>query len=411
MATQQPDKKDLSHLHKGASREDIILELGEPIESKNGSSGLVDVYKFIQGYSSGVKTSRAVLHGVADIFTLGLWEAVGTPTEMIADGSEIILKVHYDQNQKVKKIDVLSGDVELNTQKEEKQEEDTTSSKEYITQADLLPPNKINSNAQRSQLDKQYRRISSEYTFKEAKHKNYDSFALIIGIRKYDLNPDVNYADLSALAFKELAIKTLGIPRENIITLLNGEATSGQLKAKFAIIKELADSHGNIYIYYAGHGVPGKDGSSYILPSDMSADAISLEPNLKLTNIYAALAKLDAKNVFIFMDSCFSGKDDNGHLLYKGVAPVLRSKKNVIPKNKLVVFTAGKSTDFANDFGDKQQRLFSYYLIKELSQGEKNLNKIYPKIKNEVKRASLIKGIGYKQVPQIYGNSRKSLYQ
>jgi len=411
MATQQPDKKDLSQLHEGASREDIILELGEPIESKNGSNGLVDVYKFIQGYSSGVKTSRAVLHGVADVFTLGLWEAVGTPTEMIADGSEIILKVHYDWNNKVKNIDVLSGDVELNTQKKEEQKKEATLVKEYITQEDLSLPSKINSNAQRAQLDKQYDSISSQYTFKEAKHKNYDSFALIIGIRKYDLNPDVNDADLSALAFRELAIKTLGIPKENIITLLNGEATSGQLKAKFAIIKELADSNGNIYIYYAGHGVPGKDGSSYILPSDMSADAIHLEPNLKLTNIYAALAKLHTQNVFIFMDSCFSGKDDSGHLLYKGVAPVLRSKKNVIPNNKLVVFTAGKSTDFANDFGDKRQRLFSYYLIKELSQGEKNLNKIYPKIKNKVKRASLIKGIGYKQVPQIYGNSKKSLYQ
>jgi len=112
----------------------------------------------------------------------------------------------------------------------------------------------------------------------------------------------------------------------------------------------------------------------------MSADSIHLEPNLKLDNIYKKLSKAQAKNVFVFMDSCFSGKDDEGSLLYKGVAPVLRTKKTVISSNKLTILTAGKSTDFANDFQAKQQRMFTYYLIKELASGSKNLNKIYPDI-------------------------------
>ena len=142
----------------------------------------------------------------------------------------------------------------------------------------------------------------------------------------------------------------------------------------------------------------------------MSADSIHLEPNLKLDNIYAKLSQAQAKNVFVFMDSCFSGKDDKGGLLYKGVAPVLRTKKTVISGNKLTILTAGKSTDFANDFQAKQQRMFTYYLIKELASGSKNLNKIYPDIQSDVKRASLRKGIGYKQVPQIYGNKKVSLY-
>ena len=200
------------------------------------------------------------------------------------------------------------------------------------------------------------------------------------------------------------------IPQENIIVLTNEQATSGQLKAKIELLKELADSRGNIYVYFAGHGVPGKDGSTYILPYDMSADSIHLEPNLKLDNIYAKLSKLKVKKVFIFMDSCFSGKDDKGGLLYRGVAPVLKSKKTVITGNKLTILTAGKSTDFANDFKSKEQRMFSYYLINELSQGETNLNKVYPEIKSKVRRSSLMKGIGYKQVPQIYGNKEQKLY-
>ena len=257
-------------------------------------------------------------------------------------------------------------------------------------------------------LDK--KTIDSNFNFKINPIKNVNSFALIIGINNYKRNTNVEYADLSALAFEELAQKTLGIPKENIITLLNDDATSGQIKANIELIKELSDRRGNLYVYFAGHGVPAKDGSTYLLPSDMSADSIQLEPNLKLDTIYAKLAKAQAKNVFVFMDSCFSGKDDKGSLLYKGVAPVLRTKKTRISSNKLTILTAGKSTDFANDYENKQQRMFTYFLIKELATGKKHLNKIYPDIQSDVKRASLRKGIGYKQVPQIYGNKRVSLY-
>ena len=246
--------------------------------------------------------------------------------------------------------------------------------------------------------------IKKEYNFISSSNKNMDSFALVIGINQYKQNTSVEYADLSALAFEELAIKTLGIPKENVITLLNDDATSGQLKAKIELIKELADSNGSLYIYFAGHGVPGKDGNTYILPNDMSADSIHLEPNLQLNNIYSKLSKSNAKNVFVFMDSCFSGKDDKGELLYKGVAPILKRNKENSIDSKLTVLTAGGANDFANDYEDKKQRLFSYYLIQELAQGKTDLNEVYSNIKNDIKRTSLMKGIGYKQVPQISGN-------
>jgi hypothetical protein len=257
----------------------------------------------------------------------------------------------------------------------------------------------------KAQLKEEYKnKIRPEYNFVLTTIKNPDSFALVIGINQYKQNTQVEFADLSALAFEELAINTLGIPKENVITLLNDDATSGQLKAKIELVKELADSNGNLYVYFAGHGVPGKDGNTYILPNDMSADSIHLEPNLELNNIYSKLAKSNAKNVFVFMDSCFSGKDDEGELLYKGVAPILKRNTENSIDNKLTVLTAGGANDFANDYNEKKQRLFSYYLIQELASGKTDLNEIYSSIKNNIKRTSLMKGIGYKQVPQISGN-------
>ena len=252
--------------------------------------------------------------------------------------------------------------------------------------------------------------IISEYSFKKAQKENPDSFALVIGINKYKQNPNVKYANYSALAFTELAKKTFGIPKENIITLIDEDATSGQIKAKIEFIKEIADKNGKIYLYFAGHGVPAKDGNTYLLPSDMSADSIHLEQNLKLKNIYAKLSESSAEHVFVFIDSCFSGQDDAGELLYKGVAPVLRTDISIEPEEKLTVFTAGKSKDFANDYEAKKQRMFTYFLIKELSNGTNNLENIYASVSKEVKRKSLIKGLGYKQIPQLYGNSNKVIF-
>ena len=239
---------------------------------------------------------------------------------------------------------------------------------------------------------------------------NENAFALIIGINDYKENTNVEFADYSALAFEKLAQTTLGVPKENIFTLINSDASSGQIKSRLATIREFPEEGGTIYIFYAGHGVPGKDGKVYILPADMSADSIHLEQALQLDNLYKDLTKSLASNIFVFMDSCFSGKDDSGKLLYKGVAPVLRVNKTKIQDKKLMVMTAGAGSDFANDYKAKEQRMFSYYLIEQLSQGNKNLEDVYGKIRGKVRRSSLRKGLGYKQVPQIYGNNNKLLY-
>lgn len=248
---------------------------------------------------------------------------------------------------------------------------------------------------------------SFDYVESAAEHEN--SYALIVGINEYKENTNVEYADYSALAFEELALNTLGVPKENIITLLNSEATSGQLKSKIQLVKELPDRGGKIYVFFAGHGVPGKDGNVYLLPSDMSVDSIHLESKLRLDNIYKTLVTSEASSVYVFLDSCFSGKDDSGKLLYKGVAPVLKVSTVKVPKQKLSVMTAGQSTDFANDFKEMKHRLFSYYLISELASGEKDLTKVYDSIRRKVKRQSLKKGIGYKQVPDLFGKADKKI--
>ncbi len=230
---------------------------------------------------------------------------------------------------------------------------------------------------------------------------DFSKYALVIGIQDYKQQANVNYADNSAVTFSLAAKNILGVPEENVFFLLNNDATSGQIKTKITLLKELAEPGDSLYFFFAGHGVPGRDGNTYLLPADMGADSIHLEPQLKLDSIYTTLNGSKANKIYAFVDSCFSGKDDQGELIYKGVAPVFKRLNKQFSSNKLTVMTAGSASDFANQYQQENHRLFSYYLIRGLTQEKENINELYDYVKRNVKRASLRFGLGYKQVPML----------
>ena len=114
MAANQPDEKDVSVFNVGTPRMHVIAEAGRPMYSeKNADGTLTDTFVFVQGYSSGSKGGRAVFHTAADVLTLGLWEVIGTPVEMTADGTEVKVQVEYDANEKVQNIIALAGEEAL----------------------------------------------------------------------------------------------------------------------------------------------------------------------------------------------------------------------------------------------------------------------------------------------------------
>ena len=110
MAYKQPDKKDLNVLDKGTPRALVIAELGQPEFTETKDNLRNDFFIFVQGYSSGAKASRLAFHGAADVLTFGLWEVIGTPVEMVADGTQVKVQVVYDAGDCVDYIKVLKGD-------------------------------------------------------------------------------------------------------------------------------------------------------------------------------------------------------------------------------------------------------------------------------------------------------------
>ena len=102
MAAKQPDAKDLSVLTPGTPRSMVVGELGAPAWSGERDGAKVEVFAFVDGYSKPVKVARAFFHGVADVFTYGLWEVIGTPTEAIFTGKKMKVEVVYDDEERVK---------------------------------------------------------------------------------------------------------------------------------------------------------------------------------------------------------------------------------------------------------------------------------------------------------------------
>jgi len=104
MATQQPDKKDLSLLQMGTPRSTLLGELGYPQAQTEHDGKKWDIWRFKQGYSGGAKVGRAAGHAAMDVLTLGVWEVVGTPVEAAADGTMVAYEVSYDTSNNVSSI-------------------------------------------------------------------------------------------------------------------------------------------------------------------------------------------------------------------------------------------------------------------------------------------------------------------
>jgi hypothetical protein len=67
--------------------------------------GLVEVYQFQKERGS---AARALMHGVLDVGTFGLWEVLGTPIEACVDERGYFsLRVFYDSNEYAQKIELL----------------------------------------------------------------------------------------------------------------------------------------------------------------------------------------------------------------------------------------------------------------------------------------------------------------
>ena len=201
-------------------------------------------------------------------------------------------------------------------------------------------------------------------------------WALIIGIEKYRKASPVLFAEKDARTIKDYLIRYHGVPEENIITLLNETATKVEIEVMVRDrLKGLLREKDTIYVYFSGHGIPA-DETPYLLPYDGDPESPGIT-SYPVDALYRDLDQLPAKDIYVFMDTCFSGRsgrEEKEELIMAGVRPgVLRVKDPILLSKKIVALTAAKSNQLSNYYKDKEQGLFTYYLLKGLI-GEADIN-------------------------------------
>ncbi|MDE6300980.1 MAG: caspase family protein [Muribaculaceae bacterium] len=206
------------------------------------------------------------------------------------------------------------------------------------------------------------------------KGSNDATVALIIGNENYKYVGNVESANHDADVFAEYCEKTLGIP-EGQIRRYN-DASLGDIRRAIRDMSNLVGSLNssrdvNVIVYYAGHGMPDdatKD--AFLIPVD--GDATVTETCLSLKEFYKTLDDLNARNVMVFMDACFSGTRRDGEALVKARGVALKAKTET-PVGNMFVLTATGPQETAMPYREKNHGLFTYFLLKKLQESKGNV--------------------------------------
>ena len=99
-----------------------------------------------------------------------------------------------------------------------------------------------------------------------------DSWALLIGIDKYQNVQGLDYAVKDAESMEEILTNLFGFPQDNITILKDEEATKSNIIKEFSNITKKAKSDDRVLIFFAGHGeteeFPNGGEAGYFLPVD-----------------------------------------------------------------------------------------------------------------------------------------------
>lgn len=238
---------------------------------------------------------------------------------------------------------------------------------------------------------------------------NSNLYVMAVGINDYADVPDVPFADRSAKQFAELTQALMGAQKQNVIVLTDSDATSGRLRGRLRTLLNRLGPQDQLLFYYAGHGVPSRDGTStYLLAQDGGPGSYE-EPDLKLTQIYSAISQSKVRMAKIFIDACFSGRSTKDKMIFEGIAPILIKPNEGFPDSqRLAVITAGRSDQFSNQDKERGHRLFSYHLMRVLLEDglKQEITQVHKKLSTRVLNDSRRIGPEFEQEPELFGNGK-----
>ena len=221
----------------------------------------------------------------------------------------------------------------------------------------------------------------------QAKPKK-NAYAIVIGVEKYRQNlPKADFADHDARIMAEYLTKAMGYPEENIVTLINDRALKSDLEKYLGKwLPNNVEKDSSVFIYYSGHGAPNpKTGDAFLVPYDGDPSFIE-ETGYPLKRLYAKLDRLQAKEIIVVLDSCFSGAGGRS-VLAKGARPlVMNMDKQVLHSDRIAILSASSGGQISSTHEEKGHGLFTYFLLKGIKEGNSELGTLYNYLKPQVER-------------------------
>lgn len=231
---------------------------------------------------------------------------------------------------------------------------------------------------------------------------NKKTFAIIIANEVYQRESKVDFALNDGRLFKTYCHQVLGLPEKNIHYLEN--ATLNNMIFELDWIKQVCEAYkgtASIIIYYAGHGIPDEaSGKAYLLPADGFGQ--NTRTCYALNDFYNTIGELQASQVTVFLDACFSGAKRDGKMQMAARGVAIKAKNATVPRGKIVIFSAATGEQTAYSYKEKEHGLFTYFLLKKLKEtnGNITLGELSDYVNDEVSQFSIIEN-GKSQTPTI----------
>jgi uncharacterized caspase-like protein len=239
-----------------------------------------------------------------------------------------------------------------------------------------------------------------------------NAYAVVIGIETYrNKLPTADYAAHDAQVMGDYLTKVMGYEEENVAVLLNDRAAKTDVEKYIEHwLPKRVEPGASVFIYYSGHGAPNpKTGDAFLVPYDGDPTFVDAT-GYPLKRLYEQVGKLQAKEVVVMLDSCFSGSGGRS-VIAKGMRPmVLKVENPVLAGGKTIVLSASQGDQVSSTYDQKGHGLLTYYFLKGL-QGEADKNKdgsvdlaeLFDYVRPQVERKAR-RDFNNEQTPQLLGS-------
>jgi hypothetical protein len=194
-----------------------------------------------------------------------------------------------------------------------------------------------------------------------------DDFALVIGVESYANLPKADFAERDAASFFS-HVEALGVPRRNIILLSGAQAGFTSFKKYLeSWLPRNVKPDSRVYFYFSGHGAPDpKTGEAFLVPWDGDPNFLA-DTAYPVKKLYKSLSALPAAEIFVALDSCFSGAGGRS-VLAEGARPLVTKVDIKGPQDpRMTVLTAAASDEITSTLKEASHGIFTYFLLKGLN--------------------------------------------